>query len=198
MAYITTDQLRDYIGATSHTDDTQLGFMCGRAQAMVEAFCNRRFEATSDTTRFYNALDIRYGGNVDAVTNTLLLDEDLAEVTTVVNGDGSSIPLNALVLLPTNMTPKYGIKIKMNTAYVWTYVGEPDTAIEVTGKFAYSITPNDDIVSATLRLGAYIYRQREGTPDTDRSIISSDGMILAAARIPSDIAVILDPYRRRT
>jgi hypothetical protein len=198
MAYITAENLRDYIGASSHADDTQLGYMCTRAQSMVESFCNRKFEATANTTRYYNALDISYGGVVDAFNNTLLLDEDLAQLVSIVNGDGNSIPLNAVVTLPANMSPSYGIKIKMNTQYVWTYVGEPDTAIAITGRFAYSVTPPQDIIAATLRLGAYIYRQREGTPDTDRSIISPDGMILAAAKIPTDVLVTLDPYRRRT
>lgn len=198
MAYITAADLRDYIGANSHADDTQLGYAADRAQHMLEAYCNRVFEAAADTTRYYNALDLRYGGNVDAFDQTLLLDEDLCQLTTVTNGNGTVIPTASLVLLPTNYTPKYAIKIKNNTQYVWTYTGTPDTAISVLGRWAYSITAPADIVAACLRLGAYIYRQREGTPDTDRSIISPDGVLLAAARIPTDVAVTLDPYRKRS
>jgi len=198
VAYITAAELRDYIGASSHADDTQLGYAATRAQHMVDAYCNRTFEAAADTTRYYNALDIRYGGSIDAFTQTLMLDTDLCQLTSVTNGNSQVIPTASLVLLPTNFTPKYAIKIKSNTSYVWTYVGEPDTAISVVGRFAYSITAPADIVAATIRLAAYIYRQREGTPDTDRSIISPDGFVLQAARIPTDIAVTLDPYRRRS
>lgn len=105
MAYITAADLREYIGANSQSDNTQLGYAADRAQHMVEAYCNRVFEAAADTTRYYNALDLRYGGSVDAFDQTLLLDEDLCQLTTVTNGDGSVIPVGSLVLLPTNYTP---------------------------------------------------------------------------------------------
>ncbi len=54
MAYITAAELRDYIGASSHTDDTQLGYAATRAQSMVDAYCNRTFEAAADRTTKFN------------------------------------------------------------------------------------------------------------------------------------------------
>jgi len=198
MAYISTADLRSYIGATSTSDDTQIGYAATRAQSMVETYTNRIFECPADTTRYYNALDIRFGGNVDAFQNTLMLDYDLCVLTTITNGDTSNIPTNKVVLLPTNFTPAYAIKIQMNTSYVWTYTGTPDAAISITGRFAYSITPPSDIVAACLRLGSFIYRAREGTPDSDRAILSSDGVILQAPRIPTDVQQTLEPYRKRS
>lgn len=198
MAYITAADLRSYIGATSSSDDTQLGYAATRAQSMVETYTNRIFECNADTTRYYNALDYRYGGNVDAMNNTLMLDYDLCQLTTIVNGNGQTIPNNVTVLLPTNYTPSYAIKIQMNTSYIWTYTGTPDISIAITGRFAYSITPPSDIVAACLRLGSFIYRAREGTPDSDRAILSSDGVILQAPRIPTDVQQTLEPYRKRS
>jgi hypothetical protein len=43
VAYITAADLRDYIGASSHADDIQLGHAADRAQHMVDAYCNRVF-----------------------------------------------------------------------------------------------------------------------------------------------------------
>jgi len=86
----------------------------------------------------------------------------------------------------------------MNTSYIWTYTGTPDVAIQIVGRFAYSITPPSDIVAACLRLGSFIYRAREGTPDSDRAILSSDGVILQAPRIPTDVQQTLEPYRKRS
>ena len=196
MSYITAADLRQYIGAVSTSDDTQLGYAAGRAQQMIDTYCNRTFEALSDTTRYYNALDLRYGGDVDAFTNELKLDVDLCQLTSVTNGNGEVIPNNKLVLLPTNFTPKYSIKIMMNTSYVWTYTGTPDMAISVVGRFAYSITPPADIVGACLALGKYIYKARTSTIDTDRAVLSSDGIILPGKNIPDAITAELDPYRR--
>ena len=198
MAYITTADLRSYMGATSSSDDTQIGYAATRAQSMLETYTNRVFESSADTTRYFNALDINFGGNVDAFNNTLMLDTDLCVLTTITNGDTTNIPTNVVVLLPTNYTPAYAIKIKSNTSYVWTYTGTPDTAISITGKFAYSTTAPNDIVAACLRLGSFIYRAREGTPDSDRAILSTDGVILQAPRMPTDVQQMLEPYRRRS
>lgn len=198
MAYISAAELRAYIGATSTADDTQLGFAATRGQSAIETYTNRIFECPADTTRKYNALDIRYGGNVDAFTNTLQLDFDLCQLTSIVNGNGDNVPTNVVVLQPANFTPAYAIKIQMNTAYVWTYTGTPDIAISITGRFAYSITPPSDIIAACLRMSAYLYRSREGTPDSDRALLSTDGVILQAPRMPSDVQQMLEPYRKRS
>jgi hypothetical protein len=196
MSYITAADLRQYIGAVSTSDDTQLGFAAARAQQMIDTYCNRTFEATADTTRYYNALDLRYGGDVDAFSNELRLDVDLCQLTRVTNGNGEIIPNNFLVQLPTNFIPKYSIKIMMNTSYVWTYTGTPDMAISVLGRFAYSITAPADIVAACLALGKYIYKARTSTIETDRAVLSSDGIILPGKNIPDAITAQIEPYRR--
>lgn len=198
MAYLTVAQLKSYLGIQSGTDDSLLSDIVAEAQAAVDNFTNRTFEAAADTTRYYNALDIRYGGRVDAFQNTLLLDFDLCQVTTVLNGNGQTIPAEAYVLLPTNFVPSYAIKIKMNTSYVWTYVGTPDTAISITGRFAYSITCPTPIRAATRRLAGYMYRAKDNTAETDRSIMSADGVSIAAPAIPTDVTRMLEPYRRQS
>jgi len=198
MAYLTVAQLKTYLGIQSSSDDSLLADIVAEAQQAVDDYCNRTFEAAADTTRYYNALDIRYGGRVDAFSNTLELDFDLCQLTTVVNGDTNTIPNNALVLLPTNFVPSYAIKIKSNTAYVWTYVATPDTAIVVTGRFAYSITCPTPIRAATRRLAGYMYRAKDNTAETDRSIMSADGVSIAAPAIPTDVTRMLEPYRRQS
>lgn len=196
MAYVEVSELKAYLGIKSNTDDSLLADICEEAQAAVDNICNRTFESHQHTTRYFNALDIRYGGRVDAFQNTLLLDFDLCELVSVKNGNGQTIPNNVLVLLPTNFIPSYAIKIKMNTAYVWTYVGTPDVAIEVTGHWAYSIHPPTPIRAATRRLAGYMYRAKDNTAETDRSIISADGVALGAPQIPTDVTRMLEPYRR--
>jgi hypothetical protein len=84
----------------------------------------------------------------------------------------------------------------MNTSYVWTYTGTPDMAISVLGRFAYSITAPADIVAACLALGKYIYKARTSTIETDRAVLSSDGIILPGKNIPDAITAQIEPYRR--
>ena len=51
MAYITTAQLKSYMGITASTDDALLALCIDRAQSTIESYTNRKFEATADTTR---------------------------------------------------------------------------------------------------------------------------------------------------
>ena len=197
MAYTTTADLKAYMNITASSDDTQLGNAVTRAQSMVDKATHRTFEASADTTRTYTPLLFNDGGDLMDY-DTLYLGTDLYTLTSITNGNGDAVSLSDVVLLPSNVKPAYGIKIKRGVNVEWNYVVSPENAISVTGRFAYSLTAPADIVAATLRIAAYLYRQREGTPDSDRAILSADGVILAAPQIPKDVVSMLRPYVRRS
>lgn len=203
MAYITASDLKDYMKITGNADITQLGYFADRAQHIIEEYTNRIFEAAADTTRKYTPIVDRsyYGMGYDGSlidAYTLDLRCDLCQLTSILNGDGTSIPTNQVVLYPLNITPSSFIHIKTSSGYFWTYTGSPEASVSVTGRFAYSITAPANIVQAALRIGAYLYRQRDMSPDNDRTIISADGVTMAAPRIPSDVQDLLRSYRRRS
>ena len=202
MAYTTTSALKSYLGITSSVDDTLLGNAIDQAYSMINTFCHRHFDpeakhGPSDLVKYFTPLSERDGGDL-LDDYTLNLGHDLASLTSITNGDGTSIPTNQVVLLPMNTTPTNMIRIKSSSSYFWTYNNSPEGAVQIAGKWGYSLDAPDDIVVANLRLAAYLYRQREGTPDSDRAILSADGVVLAAPRIPSDITAMLTPYIRRT
>ena len=202
MAYTTTSALKAYLGITSSADDTLLGDAITRAQAMIDTFCHRHFEpeakhGPNPHVHHFTPLSERDGGDL-LDDYTLNLNHDLAELTSITNGDGTAIPTNQVVLLPLNATPANFIRIKSSSGYQWTYTDSPEGAVQIAGKWGYSLEAPADIVAATLRLAAYLYRQREGTPDSDRAVLSADGVVLAAPRIPSDITAMLTPYIRRS
>ena len=87
-----------------------------------------------------------------------------------------------------------------SSSYIWqmTNAGDNERAISVLAKWAYSLTAPDDIVAATIRLVAFLYRQRESNADLDRAVSVGDGMVLLPGRLPADIAAILEPYRRNS
>lgn len=203
MAYTTTSALKAYLGITSSADDSLLSNAIDRAQAMIDTFCHRHFEPESahgpaaSHTHYFTPLSERDGGDL-LDDYTLNLNHDLAELTSITNGDGTAIPTNQVVLLPMNTIPANFIRIKSSSGYQWTYTNSPEASVAIAGKWSYSLDVPADIVAATLRLSAYLYRQREGTPDSDRAVLSADGVVLAAPRIPSDITAMLTPYIRRT
>jgi hypothetical protein len=203
MAYITADDLKSYMKINGNADQTQLGYFADRAQHIIDEYTNRVFEAAADTTRYYTPIVDRayYGlGYQGSLIDSYTLDLrwDLCQLTSIVNGDGSSIPTNQVTLEPLNITPANFIHIKTSSGYYWTYTGSPEGSVRITGRFAYSITAPANIVQAALRIGAYLYRQRDMSPDNDRTIVSADGVVMSAPRIPSDVVDLLRSYKRRS
>lgn len=204
MAYITTAQLKSYLGITVSTDDTELGYIPDRVTAAIDSYCHRHFEpesahgpAASHTHYFTPMLETQGGDLLDWYT--LNLNHDLAELTSITNGDGTSISVNDVVLLPLNTVPTNMIRIKSASGKFWTWSGSPEGAVQVAGKWSYSLDIPADVKAAALRWGAHLYRLRTGATSVPADItISADGSAFASNRIPSDVAQLLRPYIRRS
>ena len=199
MAYITATDLKNYMKINGNSDDTQLALFADRAQHVVDSYTHRVFEwSGAGTVKKFTPVSYLDGGDLyDMYTLSLGLHE-FYELTSITNGDGVTISTSDVVLLPQNITPKYAIRIKSSANKTWTYTTTIEESVSITAKWSYSATPPADIVQAALRIGAYLYRQRDGTPDSDRPIVSADGVVLSAPRIPSDVLELLRPYRRRS
>lgn len=196
MAYITVSQLKTYLKISSSSEDSLLTDIIAAAQKQIESLTGRIFEVPADTTRKFTPLGEFYGGSLQRDGLTLGLDYDLCQLTSITNGDGSNIPTNAVILLPLNSVPCAAIRIKLNTAYIWTYTGSPDGAVSITGRWGYSITPPDDIVQVTKLIAQRMYKERDGTENRTTDSISADGSFMPGSQQPDNIAKLLKPYRR--
>lgn len=188
MAYTSASNLKTYLGISEATDDTLLGTLITAAQAMIDAHCRQTFEAAADTTRYFDAVR-------DVNGSMLYLDAPLCAITTVTNGDGNTVASTKYVTEPRNTTPYYALQLKANAGVAWTYTSTPENAIAIAGKWAYSTTAPADIAQTTIRLAAYLYRQRDNASDLDRAIVGASGIMLPAA-LPKDIQTLLRPYVR--
>lgn len=189
MAYASASDLKAYLGISSTADDTLIGSILTRAQKVIETECGRVFEASGDTTHTLDAI-------ADVEDKTLYLDGDLCSVTSVTNGDSVAVASTEYIPEPRNVTPYYALTIKGSAGKSWGYTTDPENAITVVGKWAYSTTAPADIVHATIRLGAWMYRQKDSGMDGDR-VLSADGVLVMPAAIPNDVQAILKPYRRK-
>jgi hypothetical protein len=113
----------------------------------------------------------------------------------VINGDGTSISASSYVTNPRNQTPWYGLRFKLNSGLYWTFDQDPENAISITGRWAYSVTAPADIVHATVRMATYMYRQKDSNT-FDVTAIPGAGVIEVPQGIPRDVGKILEPYRR--
>lgn len=186
MAYIEIGDLRDELGITGQDEDFLLSTAIGDAQSAIERHTNRRFEVTTDTTRYFT-----YGRDTDG--RTLYLDEDLCSITTVTNGDGAVIAAGSYVVIPRNRPPWHEIKLKNSANLFWTYEEDYEDAISITGKWGWSETPTDDIKRVCKRLAVFFYRSKDSQV-FDMTAFTEGGTARINRRIPSDVIEMLAPY----
>lgn len=193
MAYTTTAAVKTYLGITGAGDDALIVILIAAAQAAIDAFCSRTFEASSNTDRSF---DVR----ADVDGRILYLDEDLASINTVKTNADADSPTTLTedtdyITLPRNITPYHGLKLLGSSDYDWTYTSDPEMGIEISGKWAYSETAPADIVQACYRWSGYLYRQKDSQV-FDVTAIPDAGVITIPQGIPADVKALLMPYRK--
>jgi hypothetical protein len=190
MAYTTNTAVKAYANITGTGDDTLLTTLIARAQKQIDMYCGRTFEA-SDTIRYFNALTQTHENR-----RILYLDTDLAATpTTITNGDGAVIATGYTVR-DKNTPPYYAIELLPSSGNVWTYTDDPEDAIAITGKWAYSASAPDDIVQACIELTVWMYRRRDTFVDFERPQMSPDGMVFVPTSMPKGVMATLNIYRR--
>jgi hypothetical protein len=192
MAYCTLADLRTYLNyEVAYTaDDTLLTAMADRATALIDQATARTFAASADTTRRFDAAQ-------DVTGRLLLVRGDLAQITSVVNGDGATISNAQYVTEPRNAAPYYGLRLLGSGGAAWTYTNDPENAITVTGRWAYSVTPPADIVQTAIRLAIYLFKQKDNLGELDRAMVVGGNMTVLPQAFPRDIRLMLSPYVRR-
>jgi hypothetical protein len=194
--YITLQSLKDTLKITTNDEDALLTKFILYAQDIVERYTSRVFEVSSDSTYRFDAV-------TDYTYNNILFPDmlsqynyyDICQITTVTNGDGVVIPSTDYITLPINQKPYYGIRLKLSSNVTFTWNNSPDAAIQVTGRWGYSITPPISIQYATERLAYILYRQKDVSADLDRAIITNQGVV-QPNQLPKDVIEILDMYQR--
>jgi len=184
--YCTVTDVKTYQGISAAEDDTLISNLIRRAQARIDAYCVRTFEASTNTSKKFDAVS-----DIDGLT--LYLDADLCEIDTITNGDG--ITVTDYVTEPRRYTPYYAITLKASSGIVWDYTDDPEDAITVSGKWAYSEEAPDDIQHACIRLVSYYYKQKDAQV-FDVTAIPGSGEIVIPKGLPADVKQILDNYRK--
>ncbi len=212
MAYTTLEAVKRILKIPSNvtTDDVLIQELIDEATDIIDKYCDRTFEASTDTVRrfdavryreYANAMQIEYYQYFDYYDQRVLWlgKYDLAQITSIVNGDGTTVASSEYVTLPINAIederPIFAIRLKFDSDVVWTWNDSPDAAIAITGRWAYSVTCPTSISFATKRMAQYLYKQKDTSADLDRTVLTSDGIIMPNA-IPKDVQAYLAPYTR--
>lgn len=199
MAYVASSDVKQYGGIpdTDSVDDAELTLLIARAQAFIDEYTGRTFEASTDSlsTRYYSVSE-------DVWRERLWLDRDL----NTVGSDGivagtDTLSSSDYITAPRNDKPYYAIDLTANTSLSWT---DPDSdgnyekAISVHGQWAYTSDAPADIQHACIRLVKYFYKLGRLSDETaDRPIILESGAVVQAADFPKDVLAILNMYKYR-
>lgn len=184
--YLSVANLRAYLDLSGVEDDLLLEDAIGAAEAYIDHETHRVFSIADESWRSFDALE-------DVDGQILYLDYDLVKDTEIVNGDGSVIPAASRHLLSANHPPYWGIRLA--PAYAWTYSSDPADAIRVRGWWGYSITAPQDIVQATRRLAAYLYKQKDAQA-FDVASFYEGGILTIPEGVPAGVTAVIHHYRR--
>lgn len=180
------------IAGLSGTDDDDfvINQFLDTAIQTIEDMTRRQFGVSAESTRYY---DPRI--DTDGLYRTLYLDEDLASLTSITNGDGTSIATDQVLLLPLNDSPKQQIQIKESSTARWTWSTDPENSVAITGVWGYSTDVPWGVYQAVIRLASFFYYQKDTSLDVDRPILTANGLYLPS-RIPSDVQSLIYPYSK--
>lgn len=178
MSYIELAKAKQYLNVTVNDDDVLLTECIARAQSAVDAFCNRTFEAAADSARLFEA-DQSSNGPL------LYLDADLCALTGIAI-DGEAADISDLRTVPLNGRPWWALRRP----------GGWRGDIEVTGRWAYSVTAPEAVQQACLRLAVWLYRQKDSNADPGAPQLTAEGTWLMPSQMPKDIMALLAPFRR--
>jgi hypothetical protein len=188
MAYADLQDVKSSLGIAADSGDADeiLDRLLTAAEAAIDRYTGRSFGVDTDSTRYFDACAIE--GQV------LYLDEELASLTSVTNGDGESLTVGDIKTRPRNIGPYFALVLPWSLTW---RLDDIDAEISVTGKWGYSTAAPEDIRQATIRLAGYWYRLRDAQV-FDTVTTAEGGALVVPKGMPADVQVVLQLYRKTT
>jgi len=176
------------ITSTDNPDDVVIEDMITQASRIIDGQTRRTFYARS-VTNYYDAPDGE---------SLYIDDDDLLTITTLTNGDATTIASTKYKLYPLNSSPKWEIRLLESSGLYWTSTaaGDKDSAISIAGTWGYSATTPADIEAACNDIVINAYHRRFGENTSGAAIITGGGVVITPKDIPDSAWIIIKTYRR--
>lgn len=180
-------------------------------QAVDDMFIERLLERCSreldgDTGHwFYSHQQVR---RFDTPKGRCLeLDAPLLDVTTITNGDDTTVAATEYNLYPLNGANKVEIRLKQSSSTLWQYTSGGDTegVISVSGTWGYvdrtATDPESMMVvsntkSAVLMLALALYKKRYGVGTDGVATVTGSGVVIMPRDKSREYWAIVEIYRR--
>jgi hypothetical protein len=187
--YATLAEYKAYasIDSTDATDDGVIEDLIESASRYIDAQTGRTFYARTET-RYFSVPGSR----------ELRFDDDLLTITTLTNGNGTTIASTEYYFLPRNVSPKYALKLKEGSSTAW----YPDSdsnyeyVISIAGTWGYTATRPDDISAACMEITKASYGRRKGQNMQGVARVTAAGVVITPQDIPASAMAIIKRYRK--
>jgi len=186
--YATLAQLKTYLGVTTAADDALLTDLITRATAVIEQMTRKTFSAPAASSRKFGRELMLWDAQLKRDYLLLQSGVYIAQLVSATDGDNAPIPLTEIATHPPDAP--YTVLARRNAR--WCSASQHAT---ITARWGYSINPPADIVHATIRLAAWLYRQRGTANDPDRPTVADGGLVLLPSALPDDVRSVLERYR---
>jgi hypothetical protein len=190
--YATIKQLKHYLApgtAQDKYDDEIMAQCIEAASRYIDDITGQQFYATS-TTRYFSVPE-------DRGKELWLEGQYLLTVTTLTNGDATTLSASDYNLLPKNHPPYYAIKIKDGVDKYWEVDSNNDSdyVISIVGTWGYVATTPKDIEVACLELAASLYKRRFGENITANTTVSAGGVVITPQDVTQYTRGVLARYQ---
>lgn len=166
--------------------DTELAALVTAASRWIDRATwqiDNAFAASGATARYYRQ---------DAILGkTLHLDAPLISVSSLANGDSSTVSSSNYWLQPRNSSYYWSIELK--SAYSWTF--PTDGFVTVTGVWGFSTTVPDPIREATAMLAGWMFKRYQAALQ-DNTASPELGELVYGEAIPKQVMALIRPYQR--
>jgi hypothetical protein len=191
MTYATLDDVKVALGISDYQDDARIEVALQSAEEMVNAYCERTFDAagTAATTRVYAASDCGYL-SIDDATSVTLVETDYAGTgtwTAWATTDWQAEPLNGLQggrSVPYNALRSVG--------NYW-FPESAEALTRVTATWGWSVTPQA-IATATRLQAARLFKRSDSPLGV--AGFGDMGAMRVSRYMDPDVELLLAPYRR--
>ena len=190
-------------------DDGVIEDIIADASRLIDQVCNRTFYSRTET-RYYDIPSAPYSNQYEVrsiESGVLKFDDDLLAITTLTNGDGTTIASTQYNLLDYNKPRKHSLQLKDSSTVNWTADASGNTraVISIAGTWGYvnrAATDADSVrvISNTARacrmIAMHEYLKRFGKSEEVAQITGAGVVIVPSGEIPKEAFGLINNYQR--
>ena len=191
MAYVRLPDLKAYLSITDESEDAVLQRLLNAAHAAFDHNFSYRFKPVRGVRHYRRTSLDTYDG-----MQALWLEAPLLSIDYILDAAGDAVPLDEVLVFPSSTVgPFYYLVWPENLGWGFSPTwGIGDTtglykSVEVSGRWAYTPGPPEDVKQAVLRLAAFWYTQRAS--QNGFTATSELGQNQVSAAIPDDVKALI-------